>query len=70
MTTLRIFCPCGNLCGREYQSTGQTWGSGGEMGYREGIGENFSLNDKWYCSQTCMDEAQSEAKNISESGQL
>ena len=63
MTTLRIYCPCGNLCGREHAPIGPTWDSGGEPGYREGAGENFPLSGKWYCSQECLDTAVEEEKN-------
>jgi hypothetical protein len=48
---------CDDPCGKEYPDTGPTYSSGGEQGFREGIGENFILNDEWYCSQMCLDAA-------------
>ena len=46
---------CGEPCGRSYSATGPTYDSGGEPGFAEGIGENFSLNGIWFCSQDCLD---------------
>ena len=46
-----IYCPvCEEPCGREYPATGPTYESGGEPGFREGKGEDFTLNGVWYCS--------------------
>lgn len=52
-----IYCRCGEPCGYQYPDTGPTYSSGGEQGYAEGPGEDFTLNDEWFCSQECLDEA-------------
>ena len=50
-----IYCPCGEPCGKEYSATGPTYASGGEIGYREGVGESFLADDgTWCCSEACL----------------
>jgi hypothetical protein len=48
-----IDCPgCGEPCGKEYPATHE------DPGFREGKGENFSLEEDgtWFCSQRCLDD--------------
>jgi hypothetical protein len=50
-----IVCPvCDEPCGRDYPETGPTYDSGGEPGFREGIGEDYQLDGVWYCSAECL----------------
>ena len=47
-----ISCPgCGEICGKEYPADDT------DPGFREGSGENFSLEDgTWFCSQGCLND--------------
>ena len=63
-----IYCPqCGEPCGRQYPDYPATFDSGGEPGYAEGKGEDYSWDGVWHCSEKCRQKTVMEDEEESES---